>query len=128
MSALTVFLVEDNPLIQAQLIPALHDLASAQVLATAETENEAVEWLAAHKGGWDLAVIDLFLRQGNGVGVVSWTCGRSANQKVVVLTNYATPDTRARCLHPGADAVFDKSTELDQFFEFCRRLDSMKQH
>lgn len=128
MSALTVFLVEDNPLIQAQLIPALHDLASAQVLAAVETEKEAVAWLAQHKGGWDLTVVDLFLKQGNGIGVVNWTCGRHPDQKVVVLTNYATPDTRTRCLHSGADAVFDKSTELDQFFEFCQNLDSAKRH
>ena len=43
MSHLTVFLVEDNALIQAQLIPALNDLVSARVLAAVETENEAVE-------------------------------------------------------------------------------------
>jgi len=79
MSALTVFLVEDNPLIQAQLIPALHDLASAQVLAAVETEKEAVAWLAQHKGGWDLTVVDLFLKQGNGIGVVNWTCGRNSD-------------------------------------------------
>lgn len=128
MSALTVFLVEDNPLIQAHLVPALHDLACAEVLAAVQTEDEAVKWLAQHKGGWDLAVVDLFLKQGNGIGVVNWTCGRNPDQKVVVLTNYATPETRNRCLHSGADAVFDKSTELDQFFEFCQNLDSAKRH
>ena len=80
MSDLTVFLVEVNALIRAQLIPPLHDLVSAQVLAAVESENEAVEWLALHKGRWDLAVVDLFLKQGNGIGVDSWTCGRSSNQ------------------------------------------------
>ena len=44
---------------------------------------------------------------------------RRDHQRVVVLTNYATPDIRARCLELGADAVFDKSNELDDFFAYC---------
>lgn len=122
MVALTVFLVEDNPLIRAHLIPALEDLAGAQILAIAESESEAVGWLAGHKGGWDLAVVDLFLKEGTGLGVLDWTCGRLARQKVAVLTNYATDDTRRLCRRAGADAIFDKSFELDQFFDFCQRL------
>ena len=122
MGSLTVFLVEDNPLIRAHLIPALQDLAGAQVLAIAESEGEAVGWLAGHKGGWDLAVVDLFLKEGTGLGVVSWTFGRLARQKVAVLTNYATDETRILCRRAGADAIFDKSYELDQFFDYCQRL------
>jgi DNA-binding NarL/FixJ family response regulator len=38
---------------------------------------------------------------------------------VVVLTNYATADIRQRSLALGADAVFDKSNELDEFFAYC---------
>ena len=37
----------------------------------------------------------------------------------MVLTNYPTPEMRRRCIALGADAVFDKSTELDAFFEHC---------
>jgi len=124
MSDLHVFVVEDNPLIRANLMSALKDLVDARILAFAESEPQAIDWLSQHKGGWDLAIVDLFLKKGNGVGIVRWTCGRLKHQKVAVLTNYATPAVREECLREGADAVFDKSTELDQFFDFCRRLDS----
>jgi two-component system OmpR family response regulator len=40
-------------------------------------------------------------------------------QKVVVLTNYATPEIRRRATDLGADAVFDKSSELDGLFAYC---------
>lgn len=125
MAALTIFLVEDSPTIRWQLIPALEELATAQVIATAESEDQAVQWLAGHKGGWDLAVVDLFLKQGNGLDVVRWTWGRQPNQSVAVLTNYATTEIRNRCLQAGANVVFDKSTELDQFFEYCRKLEHL---
>jgi len=42
--------------------------------------------------------------------------GELAGRKVYVLTNYATADLREACVRLGADAVFDKSTELDEFF------------
>ena len=114
--ALAVFLVEDNEMIRNHLIPALFDLGSASVMATAESEQEAIGWLAGHKGKWDLAVVDFILREGTGLGVVKWCNGRESHQRVVVLSNYATATTRSSCRDAGADAVFDKSTELDEFF------------
>mgnify|MGYP003575619839 FL=1 len=119
---LTVFLVEDNSHVRLGLIPALQDLIGAQILATAESENEAITWLAAHKEGWDLAVVELYLKRGTGLGVVRWTNGRPGRQKVAVLTDYPTEATRSRCQKAGADAVFDKETELDQFIAFCQGL------
>jgi CheY-like chemotaxis protein len=38
---------------------------------------------------------------------------------MVVLTNYATPDIRKRALALGADAVFDKTLELEDFLAYC---------
>ncbi|MDM0032111.1 response regulator [Variovorax sp. J22P271] len=116
---ISAFLVEDNEKIRDNLIPALADLGAAHVLATAETQDGAIAWLAHHKGEWDLAVVDFFLKQGNGLGVVRWCNGRGPNQRVVVLTNYPTQATRIACKQAGADRVFDKSTELEEFFEYC---------
>ena len=44
---------------------------------------------------------------------------RKPLQKVVVLSNYATPDIRRRCAEFGVDAVFDKSNEIDALVDFC---------
>lgn len=119
MAGLAVFLVEDNQKIRDNLIPALADLGSASVIAIAQTEEEAIAWLARHKGEWDLAVVDLFLAQGSGLGVVRWCNGREPFQRVAVLTNYATGAMRMSCMDAGADGFFDKSTQLEEFFEFC---------
>lgn len=119
MAGLSVFLVEDNPRIKEHLIPALSDLGAASVMATAESEDEAIGWLSEHKGQWDLAVVDFFLKQGTGLSVVKWCKGRDPTQRVAVLTNYPTQATRNACTDAGADAVFDKSTELEEFFEYC---------
>jgi DNA-binding NarL/FixJ family response regulator len=113
------FLIEDSVEIRDSLIPALQELASTKVVAHAETEKDALTWLAEHPHDWHIAVVDLFLKEGSGLGVLALSGPRQPNQRMVVLTNYATKDMRERCAKLGADAVFDKSNQLDEFFDFC---------
>ncbi|MDB5828730.1 MAG: hypothetical protein JWQ73_2950 [Variovorax sp.] len=121
--ALRVFIVEDNPLIRTNLIETLVELAAIEVVSFSNGAPEANRWFGAHRHGWDLAVIDLFLAEGNGLAVLGEIRTRSAHQRVVVLSNYATPALRARCAALGADAVFDKSTELDAFLDYVRAIE-----
>lgn len=114
-------LVEDIATIRNALIPSMRELGAMDVIAVAETAAEALRQLEDHKSVWRIAVVDLFLRQGNGFTVLHACRNRRKDQFVVMLTNYATPEIRSRCLELGADAVFDKSTELDAFFEHCSR-------
>ena len=117
--ALFTFLVEDNRTIRDNLIPALEDLANAKIVGIAETESDATAWLAAHADEWQLMIVDLFLREGSGLGVLRSSKSRKPSQRAVVLSNYVNADIRARCRALGADAVFDKSKELDAFFDYC---------
>lgn len=125
---LRTYIVEDNPTIRGNLIGTLEELASIDAVGTAETENDGKAWLASPGRAWDLAIVDLFLKQGSGLGVLAACRDRQPSQKVVVLSNYATADIRHRCAQLGVDAVFDKSNEIDALVEYCiaqtRTLDS----
>jgi DNA-binding NarL/FixJ family response regulator len=124
---LRTYIVEDNATIRENLIGALEELASIASLGWAETENDAREWFAANAHQWDLAIVDLFLKQGSGLGVLEACRDRDSGQRVVVLSNYATPDMRERCEQLGADAVFDKSNEIDALVEYCIALSDAAQ-
>jgi two-component system OmpR family response regulator len=119
---LRTYIVEDNATIRENLIDALKELASVATLGWSETENAAKEWLVAHRGQWDLLIVDLFLKQGSGLGVLEACQERRREQRVVVLSNYATADMRKRCAQIGADAVFDKSNEIDALVDYCLAL------
>ncbi len=119
---LLAILVEDNKTIQGELIPTLEELADVTVVAVAETADDALVALREHEDEWTVATVDMFLRAGSGLDVVRAVQDRGERERVVVLTNYATPDIRSRCLSLGADAVFDKSTELASLFEYCAGL------
>ncbi|MBA3771011.1 MAG: response regulator [Ramlibacter sp.] len=116
---LRTYIVEDNATIRENLIGTLEELACVKALGWAETEAEAKGWLAQHQAMWDLAIVDLFLKQGSGLGVLESCRARPPTQRVVVLSNYATTDMRKRCAQLGADAVFDKSNEIDALVEYC---------
>ena len=118
--ALITYLAEDNQTILENLIETLEEICDVKVAAHAATQAEATRWLERQDGEWHLAIVDLFLKEGSGLGVLEGCRNREPYQKVVVLTNYATAEIRRRACELGADAVFDKSTELDALYAYCR--------
>ena len=117
--ALITYLVEDNQIVLDNLIESLREIADVEVTSHGATQAEASRWLSLHDGQWHLAIVDLFLKQGSGLGVLAGCRNRESYQKIVVLTNYATPEVRRRAAELGADEVFDKSSQLDDLFAYC---------
>ena len=120
--AVEVFLVEDLKSIQSAMAQMLQGLGDFRVRAVQATEAEALEWLEQHPGQWDLAVVDLVLEQGSGMSVISRCRRTSPEARVVVFSNFVTPGIRAHCIKLGADAAFDKNTELSAFAAYCAAL------
>ncbi len=124
MCALKTFIVEDSPVIRENLIATLEELGPVLVVGTAEDEASAVQWLSQEGNQFDLVIVDIFLKKGSGLGVITAASTLTQRHKLVVLTNYATTDMRAKCLALGADKVFDKSNEIDSLLMYCSRLAS----
>jgi len=116
---LRTYIVEDNLTIRENLVGTLEELTAVSAVGFADNEHEARRWLGDNPDQWELAIVDLFLKQGSGLGVLQACMARRTGQKVVVLSNYATPDIRKRCAQLGVDAVFDKSNEIDALVDFC---------
>ena len=81
-----------------------------------------MRWLRDAANDCQLGIIDIFLKRGSGLGVLQAMRDSGRNLKLVVLSNFATPDVRRKCLELGADKVFDKSNELDSLIRYCERL------
>lgn len=118
------FLIEDHPVVREQLGLLIEDVLHAHVVGTAETTAGAMAWLAAHEGDWDLAVVDLMLKDGMGFTVLAHMTEEHKRQ-CVVLTNAPTPANIARCTGLGVDAVFHKTLELEAFLDYCSRMPAL---
>lgn len=124
---LRVFLVEDSAAMRAHLIETLVTGASVDVVGIAETEQAAVSWLDHNADRWDVALIDLFLHEGTGAGVIEHCRERRPDQSVLVMSNHARdPDLLRHCKLLGADAVYHKALELDGLVEHCIALAAKK--
>lgn len=124
MPRLKTFLVEDSPVIRSNLVAALEDLAPVDVVGHAASVDDALEQLETLIGQdrCDLVIIDIFLKGGSGLDVLSWLAALGGEARPVVLTNYATPEIRAECLQRGADRVFDKSRDIDALVGYCNEM------
>ncbi len=122
MTGLKTYIVEDSKVIRESLIATLEELGPVRVVGTAEDEATAVRWVSSHANNVDLIIVDLFLKQGSGLGVLRTVNAMAQNCTMVVLSNYATQDIRRKCLEAGADQVFDKSHEIDALIQYCVRL------
>ena len=118
LAPLRVYLVEDSSLLCQRIVEQLTDPGRIEVTGQAGTEGAAIRSIRQSRP--DAVIVDIRLREGNGVNVV-----RSIAQAkrpgepptVIVLTNYPVPEYYAECLAMGADYFFDKSTEFDRVGE-----------
>ncbi len=115
---LRAFVIEDSPVILENLQGMLEELGSVEVVASAAAESEACAWMDGRTNGCDVAIIDVFLASGSGLGILQHMKAYQAPPVRVVLTNYATPDMRSRCKALGAEEVFDKSTEIQELIDW----------
>lgn len=117
---ISAFLVEDQLDVRETLVEAMEEIAPLKFIGLADSEDSAAQWLQSHAGDWDLAIVDLFLAQGTGFGVLKKCQLRQPRQKVVVLTSYCQRNLMQRCRELGADEIFDKSREVEKLVDFCK--------
>ena len=94
---LRVVLIEDSPILRDMLRELLGELEGMQVVTDADDEAGALAELERHRA--DLAIVDLELRAGSGLGVLDRLhaeAARYGHPRAVVLSNYGHSTVRAR--------------------------------
>jgi CheY-like chemotaxis protein len=125
---LRAFIVEDNAIILENLAASLEEMAGVQVVGSVGDERAALDWLNAGSDRCDVVIVDIFLKSGSGLGVLRGMRSYAPPPDRVVLTNYATSDMRSRCETLGAEAVFDKSTDIEAMVDWFSRRNRPRRH
>ncbi|WP_394781219.1 response regulator [Undibacterium sp.] len=109
---LKVFLIEDAIKIRSVLIDILQQSGEIEVIGFAENEKDALSQLRSKE--WDVAIVDIGLREGNGLAVLAAlkSDARPYGKRLVFTSNPSTA-LKARTLALGAEAFFDKSRDMD---------------
>ena len=121
---LRVFLIEDSPDVRDLFLIFFHIPGEVEIIGHADTENESVAAILASPV--DVVVVDLNLREGNGLAVIEKI--RKANPtprpSIIVFTNQPFPEIRRRAMQLEADYFFDKSVDFDAVRDTLRKLRS----
>jgi DNA-binding NarL/FixJ family response regulator len=120
-ATLSVYIVEDSPI----LLPLLKGLLDAdpaiQVVGHADTAAAAIA--AIRKLTPELVVVDLVLREGNGFEVLEAARASADGGPIaVVLTNHTTPAYREAAARLGVEHFFDKSTDISAMCRLVKEL------
>jgi len=112
-------LVEDSLMIREQLEWRFEHQAAIDLVGWADTEDSAVALVQDQQP--DALLLDLGLRQGQGLHVLQRVRAAGCGARVLVLTNQRGAHLREACLGLGALGFYDKTLE----FEAClQRLQS----
>lgn len=111
--AMRVFVVEDSPNMQTAIQELVYAVADADVVGVVTSEAMALDWAQHNAGGWDLAIVDLTLEQGDGFNIVRCLKEDPGAGAVVVFSAFVTDVIRRHCRALGADAVFHKTESRD---------------
>lgn len=104
-------------MIRDSLIEALGQSSDGRrVIGTAETEDEAFEQIS-HSSA-DVAIIDINLREGSGIGLLERLRALDAAPKMrIVYTNHCSPRIRDYCSKLGATHVLSKGGNFSELLE-----------
>lgn len=94
--------------------------APIQLIGEAHDAREATEAIRRLKP--DVVILDIHMPGGNGIDVLRSIKQEAPATLVLMLTNFAYPEYRKRCMDAGADFFFDKSTEFDKVPEVLQGL------
>ncbi len=105
------FVVEDFAPVRNLIIENLEEIGGLELAGFAESEESALDWLASHR--CDVLILDLELRQGNGLGVLKALAADEPAAKPVkiVYSNHVGANVRRLAAQFGASYFFDKTMD-----------------
>lgn len=114
-----IVLVEDSEILCRMMVDLLTGLGNIEIQGHATNEKAAIALLADARP--DLVVIDIELKPGSGLSVLSAVVAAPdvyGAPIIVVYSNHAQPVVQARCKALGAAAFYDKAFQLDELLDF----------
>jgi DNA-binding NarL/FixJ family response regulator len=122
MPELTIYIVEDSPVVLERLVEAVHDVPNARVVGSAEAVTSALEGVRNFNPR--VLILDVQLREGSGFMLLKRMRaeGVTRPETVIIVTNYPNDDYRTASRECGVDHFFDKGGEFNKVRELLLRL------
>ncbi len=120
---LRVCIIEDSRAVVEALSEQLNEIPDVSVVGTADSEASAIALLSGTE--YDIAILDIQLRSGTGIGVlraIAKAVTPVAKHTNMIFSNYAESEYRAAAARVGAQYFFDKTTDTQALLDTVARL------
>lgn len=117
-----VFIVEDAPAVLERLQEMVREVDGVELVGNAASYDAAVSGILATRP--DVSILDIKLADSNGSGidVLGRVRGDLPAMRVIMLTNYVTPQHVKASADAGADYFLDKSSQSDRLPGILARM------
>ncbi|MBN1582140.1 MAG: response regulator transcription factor [Anaerolineae bacterium] len=119
--SLTVLIADDSILIRERLAALISEIDGVHLAGQAITVLETIALASQLKP--DVIILDIHMPDGNGIDALQ-AIRLVTQAPVIMLTAFAYPQYRERCMQLGANYFLNKNQEFDQI---ARVLDEIKQ-
>ena len=115
-----VLIVDDSPVVRERLVDLLSELTGVELVGQAEDGMQGFEQVVKLKP--DVAIVDVSMPRRSGLDLLRYVSKNPDAPRVIILTNYPTPENRKKCFDLGADYFFDKSNEIEKVVDVLKDL------
>jgi DNA-binding NarL/FixJ family response regulator len=117
---LKILIADDSALLRSRLSLLVSEVPGVELVGQAATAGETIETIQRLKP--NVVILDLRMPGGGGLQVLEKLKSIETAPLVIILTAFAYPQYRQRCLELGASYFFDKTTEFDGMLELIQQL------
>jgi len=115
-----ILIVDDHPMMRAGLAAQISDEPHLEVCGQAQGVDDALDVVATTRP--DLAIIDISLKEGNGIDLVKEIRARFPSVKMLILSAYQESLYAERALRAGAMGYLNKQETGEKIFAAIRTV------
>lgn len=116
---MNIFIADDSAVLIDRLSDLVKEVPGVTLVGSAGEAPEAGRAILELRP--DVVILDLQMKNGNGIEVLEAVKSIHPETIIIVLTNYPYPQYRRKCLAAGADYFLDKSSEFQKIPEILRQ-------
>lgn len=117
---LRVVIADDSSVIRCRLARALARLDGIAVACESDSVDSTLAAVRTERP--DALVLDIQMPGGCGIDILETVKKEHSACTVIMLTNFALPPLKKRCMELGADYFFDKTTEFEKVSAVLKQL------